>query len=122
MLNLLVILLLLAPTAAWAQGRGVVSGVVTDPSQAVVPGAEVTLINLAPNVERRFVTGTDGIYSFPDVVPGDYTVKVSATGFRTTETALSVRVNQPVRADIQLELGATTETVTVTAAAPTELK
>ncbi len=79
------------------------------------PNAQVILASLATAVERTFVTSTDGFYSFPDALPGNYAVTVSATGFRTAQTQVSVRVNQSVRADLQLELGATTETVTVTA-------
>jgi hypothetical protein len=110
-------LALLSPLAAVAQVRGSVSGIVSDPSNAVVPGADVTLTSQATEVERRFETGPTGSYSFPDVLPGDYTISVTATGFRTAQSEVEVRVNQHVRVDLQLELGATTETVTVSAAA-----
>ena len=107
--------LALVPASVWAQGRGVVNGTISDPSEASVPDAEVILSSLATGIERTFVTSADGFYSFPDALPGNYSVTVSATGFRTAQTQVSVRVNQPVRADLQLELGATTETVTVSA-------
>jgi hypothetical protein len=107
--------LALVPASVWAQGRGVVNGTISDPSEASVPDAEVILSSLATGIERTFVTSADGFYSFPDALPGDYALTVSATGFRTAQTQVSVRVNQAVRADLQLELGATTETVTVSA-------
>jgi hypothetical protein len=107
--------LALVPASAWAQGHGSISGRVTDPSDAVVPDAEMTLTQLDTQVERTFVTGQDGFYSFPDVPPGDYRIEAAGIGFRTAQTEVSVRVTQLVRADLQLELGATTETVTVTA-------
>jgi hypothetical protein len=101
----------------WAQGHGSINGTITDSSGAVVPGANVILTQLATRVERSFVTASDGFYSFPDIAPGNYSVKVSAMGFQTAETAVSVRVNQLVRTDLQLAVGTTTETVNVTAAA-----
>lgn len=110
-------LALLSPLAALAQVRGSVNGTVSDPSSAVVPAATVTLTSQSTEVERRFETGPTGSYSFPDVLPGDYTISVTATGFRTAQSQVEVRVNQHVRVDLQLELGATTETVTVSAAA-----
>ena len=109
------IALALVPASVWAQGRGVVNGTISDPSEASVPDAEVILLSLATGIERTFVTSADGFYAFPDALPGNYSVTVSATGFRTAQTQVSVRVNQSVRADLQLELGATTETVTITA-------
>src|SRR5262245_11928039 len=103
--------------SSWAQGHGSISGTITDSSSAVVPGVNVTLTQLATRVERSFVTAFDGFYSFPDIAPGNYSVKVSAMGFQTAETEVSVRVNQLVRADLQLVVGITTETVNVTAEA-----
>ena len=112
-----IVILLLSPAAAIAQLRGNIGGRVTDPTGAVVPAAQVVLTAQATAVEKVFETGADGLYSFPDLQPGDYLVSVSAEGFSTAQTLVNVRVNQPVRADIQLELGATTETISVSAAA-----
>ena len=91
--------------SGWAQGHGSISGTITDPSNAVVPNANVTLTQVATGVERTFVSGPDGFYSFPDIPPGNYTVKVTAAGFQSAETSVSVRVNQLVRTDLQLASG-----------------
>ena len=108
---------LLIPAVAQAQVRGSVSGRVTDPSDAVVAGATVTLRSLDTEIAREFETSVEGTYAFPDVQPGNYEITVSSVGFRTAESQFDVRVNQQVRVDLQLELGATTETVTVVAEA-----
>ncbi len=105
------------PAAGWAQGHGGVSGLVTDPSQAVVPGASVTLTHVETKVEREDVTDANGLYSFPDIPTGNYSIVIQAAGFRLASTTISIRVNQQVRFDMELEVGATAETVAVTATA-----
>ena len=101
----------------WAQGNGGLSGSVTDPSDAVVPGASVTLTQLETGVERTFTTDQNGFYSFPELAPGDYMVTVVASGFQTAQSTVSIRVNQLARVDLGLQLGSTTETITVQAIA-----
>ena len=56
-------------------------------------------------------------YSFPDIPTGNYSIVIEAAGFRLASTTISVRVNQQVRFDMELEVGATAETVAVTATA-----
>src|SRR5687768_1081676 len=68
--------------ATFAQtSRGTVSGTVTDPTGAVISGANVTLTNTATTVSRSTVTNSEGIYRFDAVDLGDYTIKFTATGF-----------------------------------------
>jgi hypothetical protein len=95
-------------------------GTVLDPSGAAVPKASVTVVNTSTNLEARTVTGSDGRYSFPSLPPGGpYTITVAGSGFNTeVRTGITLEVNQSLRLDFTLRLGATTETVQVTAAAP----
>src|SRR5579884_3699052 len=72
----------LLPTLATAQqATANVNGVVKDPSGAAIANAQVDLSNVNTGVVRKTSTSTDGIYNFPSVVPGVYSMQVSATGF-----------------------------------------
>ncbi|HEV2387533.1 MAG TPA: carboxypeptidase-like regulatory domain-containing protein [Candidatus Acidoferrales bacterium] len=112
------------PTAvAQTANTGSVVGTVTDPSGALVPGADVTLTNLGTNAVRTAQTDAKGGYTFPDVPPGQYALQVLAKGFQAVRvTDLSVSVNKSTLANITLQLGATTQTVVVTAGAAAELQ
>jgi hypothetical protein len=101
---------------ASAQTFGSIGGEVRDPSGALVPNATVTVTNTATNVARGTTTNTAGLYSFPDLVPGTYDVKVVAAGFDTTVKAgILLQVQQAVRADFALAVGQATQTVEVAA-------
>ena len=76
-----VALLLMSVGLCFAQSTATLSGVVTDPSGAVVPGAQVTLHSLATGLDRQIVTDSAGLYIAPSLVPGDYQVQVKASGF-----------------------------------------
>ncbi len=95
-------------------------GTVLDPSGAAVPKASVRAVNTSTNLEVRAVTGSDGRYSFPSLPPGGpYTITVTGSGFNTeVRTGITLEVNQALRLDFTLKLGATTETVEVTGAPP----
>ena len=107
----------LMATIAWGQeSRAVISGTVSDPQGAVVPGAKVEVKNVATNVVTAVETNGRGLYSIPPVNPGQYAVTVSAAGFKSTvQPNVELRVADHVTLDFKLELGGTTETVTVTA-------
>jgi hypothetical protein len=93
---------------------GTLVGTITDQSDAVVPKAEVTATNGATNQTYNAVTDDQGRYSIPDVLPGKYTVRVSATGFRTlVQNDLNVSINTVNRADLKLSVGQVSEQVTV---------
>lgn len=110
---------LFAQTATTA----VISGTVKDPSGAVVPGASVELVELNTKLSRQQTTNEAGQYFFPSVPPGQYDLKVSAAGFRSaTVHALRVEVARSYVQDVELEVGAITETVAVTAEARAELQ
>jgi hypothetical protein len=109
-----------ASTQIYAQEfRGTVLGRVTDSSGAVVPNAKVTLTNEETNVSTAAMSNAEGNYIVPFVLPGRYTVTVELSGFRTfVRKGITVAVNDRVPIDVTLDIGATTEAVTVTADAP----
>ena len=112
------VLALLAGTV-WAQGTGEITGLVTDPQGAVVSDAQVTLTNSATGDKRTTMTSAAGMYRFPALpIVGTYTVEVAPKGFKSVKIAGIVpSVGTTVTQDVKLELGATTEQVTVEAGA-----
>jgi len=112
----IVFALVLAPSG-WAQSfNASISGQVTDPSGAVVPGAELTLTAVATRAVTNFTSGPDGLYAFPNLQRGAYELKVTAKGFRDfVQRGISVSINESVRVDVKLELGAAIQTVEVMA-------
>jgi hypothetical protein len=116
-----VFLVALAATAVYGQViTGSINGTVIDPAGAAVPNAKVRAVNTATNLEVNATTNADGGYTFPSLPPGGaYSVTVTAAGFNTEEhTGVTLEVNQAARLDFTLKIGATTETVQVTASAP----
>ncbi len=99
-----------------AQTAAEITGQVTDPSGAAVPNAAVTATNTATNVARPTTTNSAGIYSFPELTPGTYQVKVMAAGFENVvKTNIELQVQQVARVDFALAVGQATQTLTVTA-------
>jgi hypothetical protein len=95
---------------------GSLVGNVKDATQAAIAGARVTAANTQTAQSRSTVTSGDGTYSFPTLLPGSYDVTVEKEGFRVQRRqAVSVTINTVSRADMQLEIGAVTESVTVAA-------
>lgn len=102
-------------TFAQTSGNASLRGTVTDPSGAVVPQARVTLIEDATQLVRLATTGEDGVYSFVALLPGTYTLKVEGAGFKTsTLNKLVISPSETRGANITLEIGAATESVTIT--------
>src|SRR5688572_14473021 len=94
--------------------QGGLRGTVSD-AQGIIPGATVTLTMQGSAVIRETAANDVGQYSFPAVDPGLYTVRVSVPGFKTFErTDVRISTQQFVTIDMQLEVGAMEETVTVT--------
>jgi len=117
---LLIVLLLMMGSVALAQiSSSSVQGTVTDPSGSAINGASVSISSSESRLERTMVTGGQGEYKFVALPPGIYTLTVSARGFtRYQQTSLQLLVNTPATANVQLKVGAATETVTVTGEAP----
>src|SRR5258708_920677 len=83
-----------------------ISGIVSDPSGAVVPGAKVTVANDDTGVAQHQLTTQSGVYSFPGLPVGSYTVVVEMKGFRTTRQPGNVlQVESPQTINIALEVG-----------------
>jgi len=119
------IMLSLSASPAWAQSTsaGSVSGQVTDPQKAVVPGAQVILLDAATNASRTAITNETGRYIFVNVSPGMYDVSVSMTGFSTAKmSAQKVTVGQDLTVSVMLKVGAISETIEVVAAAGAQLQ
>jgi len=109
-------LLLCAP--GFAQILGTVTGEVKDSSGALVPGATVTVVNKGTNATRTTTSNGVGIYDFPALPPGNYTVKIELDGFKTTSRDLELQVNQTAQVNFALELGTISEMATVTGVSP----
>jgi len=97
---------------------GDITGTVTDPSKAVLPNAPVILKSLDTGATQTTATNQQGVYRFRLLKPGSYSVEISQPGFQQIERKLDVAVGQIVTADLSLQLGQTTQTVEVSAAAP----
>jgi len=110
----------MAPAAMAQQATANVNGVVKDPTGAAVSKAQIELTNVNTGVVRKTATNTDGIYNFPSVVPGTYSMQALAAGFSAvSQPAVTLEVGQTATFDFQMKVGATTSTVTVNAIAPT---
>jgi hypothetical protein len=102
-----------------AQGfQGGIRGAIRD-AGGIIPGAELTLTNEATSVARSTTANQSGEYSFPNLAPGTYTLKVTLQGYKTYQSAgLIVGTQQFLTLDVVLELGALDESITVTGATP----
>jgi hypothetical protein len=99
-----------------AQEQGTISGLITDASGSVIPNAHVKITNEQTAVARDIQTNQAGNYSAPNLVVGKYDLEVSAPGFGTyKQTGIPVNVNDNLRIDAHLEVGAVQETVEVQA-------
>jgi hypothetical protein len=110
----------LLPATCSAQSvRGTILGTVTDSSGAVVRGAKVTATQTATGLSRTEVTSDAGEYSIPQLPVGPYSVSVEQAGFKKTDrTGIELRVDDRLRIDLTLALGAVSDTVSVMETAP----
>jgi hypothetical protein len=106
--------------SAWAQVYSAsITGVVTDPSGAVIPGATVTATNTANGFTYPATTNSAGRYTLVNLPPSTYQLTVDAKGFeRSVQSGIALVVSQHATANVQLKVGAATQSVTVTGAAP----
>jgi len=101
-----------------AQSTGTIVGTVTDPSGAVVAGAEVKVTHTGTGQSRQYTTNSAGAFQAPQLQIGNYTIEVTNSGFKKYEqTGIVLNVNDTVRIDTSLQVGQATESVTVAAEA-----
>src|SRR5215470_8170746 len=111
---------LLFSLALFAQANfGRILGRVTDPTGAVLPGAQISIIDKDRGLARTVTSDEAGQYNAPTLIPGTYTVRVEFPGFKTLDRAnVVVEVGQEIRVDLTIEPGQQSETVTVNEATP----
>jgi hypothetical protein len=98
---------------------GTIRGTITDPQGLAVAEATVSITNTQTNVTIKLSSSSDGLYNYPDLTVGTYTVTVEKEGFRKlVRSGIQIYANQVTAVDIALTVGALTSTVEVTAAAP----
>lgn len=112
--------LILAAGQGWSQeARGTILGRLTDSTGAVIPAVSVKITNVATGVTTPAETNAQGNYLAPYLIPGTYRVAAEKTGFKSfLREGIELRVNDRLEVNITLELGAVSETVTVTAETP----
>ena len=97
---------------------GSLLGSIQDASGSVIQGATVRITNKSTGVVRETTSNEAGLYTFPNVLAGTYDLEITQSGFRpVTRTGVIATVNSVTRTDIRLEVGATTEQITVSASA-----
>jgi hypothetical protein len=97
---------------------GALGGRVTDQSGAVVPGASVVLQSLGTGVKQSAETNRAGLYRFPALMPGTYSVTSNHEGFRDVQALVRVQVGNTSSLDIKLQVGASGDTIKVTGTTP----
>ena len=111
---------LCAAVPLWAAATGSLSGTLTDPSHAAVPGATILLVNTALKTEFRTTSDGQGFYSFPTLPVGHYDLTIGARGFKTQKKKnLTIDTDSALKVDVAFELGERSESVTVVATAAT---
>jgi len=116
------VLLLLSARHVMAQATvstSSIQGTVTDPSGAALPGAKVTITNVATSAKRELITNAEGFYNSGSLIPGNYRARIEAKGFQATETEAVARVGNVTPLNIRLEVGSEKQTVNVEATAVT---
>ena len=107
---------LMAIPAAAQQATGKIVGTITDPQGAVMPGVTVTATNTATQLQTRTATDKDGYYQLLNLPVGSYRITAERDNFRTLSTEIpALQINQALRMDLRMEIGAKSETVTVEA-------
>src|SRR5205807_9414767 len=114
------LLILASGGTVWSQTvQGVITGTITDPTGAVVPGATVTITNVGTNASQSATTGSDGSYRFPLVPPGAYTIEVKAANFAVVRASgIVVEASQTIPFSVKLELAKASQVIEVTSQAP----
>ena len=117
-----VIFLFLSGAEAWANSQasgngGTVQGVVTDPSGAAVPDADVTIGNSVSSYKQVVKSGSDGTFRLVNIPPNQYRLEIAAPGFQVYRQDVSIHTQVPIQVKAALALAGSTETVDVSASA-----
>ena len=115
-----VVIILLAPAVAWAQGEttSAILGQVTDSTNAAVPGAAVTVINRDTGLKRSARTDDAGRFNFPQLLPGTYTIRAEAQGFEPAQaSSVFAGLGQKQTVNLRLKIAQAKQTVDVTSEA-----
>lgn len=117
---IVILLMLLVVGVSWGQeSRGTIVGRVTDAQNAVIPNASVQVVNTAMGTKLSLTTNDVGAYQASYLIPGMYSIAVEAPGFKkSVRDGIEVRVGDRLEINVALEVGAATESVTVTGEAP----
>ncbi len=111
--------LLVFGSLCWAQTDAELGGTITDSTAAVIPDVAITVTHLDTGVERTTTSNEQGYFVVPLLQPGDYRINLVKEGFRPiTQTGVTLYAGLPARINFTMDIGAVTEEVTVTAAAP----
>src|SRR5258706_7160108 len=94
------------------------SGTISDPSGGLIPGAQISIRNTGTGISKDFQSDSAGYYSAPNLAPGTYEVKVTATGFNTSVSTVTLAVGAQQQFNISMKVGETSQTVQVNEAAP----
>src|SRR6202171_3312175 len=115
---LVVIVFSLSLTASmYSQVTGAtLSGTISDPSGGVIPGAQISIRNIATGISKDFQADSDGYYTAPNLAPGTYEVRVTAKGFNTVVSTVTLAVGAQQQLDIPMKVGEASQTVEVTGA------
>jgi hypothetical protein len=113
-----IVLLLVSVGVSFAQSTATLAGTVTDPTGAVVPGANIKVRSLSTNIIRETISDSAGAYVVPSLQPGDYEIRTTAAGFGTSVIkSVTLQVDQSVTANVKLNVQSSGETVQVEAGA-----
>src|SRR5437867_4456028 len=112
-------LILASVSLAQTAGTATMAGTVTDTAGAVLVGAKVSVVNIETAFVSDTLTNPEGSYYVPYLAPGTYRLTIEVPGFkRYVRDAIVLRTGETPRLDVQLELGAVTESVQVSGTAP----
>lgn len=115
----LVLLVVLALSSFGQEYRGVISGLVTDPTGARITGASVSMRNLNTGLESKTQTNSSGAYTIPFLAAGQYALAVAASGFKSFgRSPILIQIQSKIDVDVALEIGAVGEKVEVSAQSP----
>jgi hypothetical protein len=114
-----VVVAVLSASHSFAQNFGQITGIVADTTSGVLPGATVTVTNTQTGAVTTQQANSAGVYVFPNLLPGVYNLKVEMDGFGSAaRNKVELQIQQTIRLDFKLEIGALNETVEATAVAP----